>query len=292
MKPRLNPILVEAPQRSEEWHLARLGKVTGSKVGETFLSVSSDAKGAAIRELLQVKQLNAKVKATPEFIELWGMDSFELLKRAGMEPIESEKRKKYREEMVAERFTRMRADPDGFVTNDMKWGIANEQVAINRYQLALKMMVDPAPFMLHRGVDDNGQEETLDCGASPDGLVVDRQTGLLGVVEIKCLRSANHLFKIITANDVPQEYIPQIQMEIWISGRDFCDFIGCDQRVGKGLDIFIKRVARDDDYIDNTLEPFVRQFLFECDSKERFLRMKQRENLERIDAWLQIPTLA
>src|SRR5690606_35195446 len=104
----------------------------------------------------------------------------------------------------------------------------------------------------------------------------DVQTGQLGVIECKCLETHNHLYKIIKKQEIPDDYMVQIHMEMWISDRDFCDFIGYDPRVPGKLNIFIKRVWRDDYYINNVLEPEVTRFLQECDNEERYFRKLAR----------------
>ena len=268
LTPRVKPIIIEFPQRSEEWRQARLGNVTGSDGKKTFYNISDTAKAGVIRNILEVKALSAKIKETPEFLELWNKDPLELFDEQGERIPEPKERQKYRQEIVAERLSGLSADVDKYVTHDMKWGQVNEQLAITKYQLKTENIVKPAFFMLH---------PKLRAGASPDGMVIDRKTGLLGVIECKCLRTNNHLYDIIKANKIPEEYMVQIHMEIWISGRDFCDFIGYDSRVQDGLDIFIQRVERDDDYINNVLEPTIIRFLDDCKRDENYFRMKIRE---------------
>lgn len=168
---------------------------------------------------------------------------------------ESDTRKRYRQGIVAERLTGQPADPEPYVNYDMKWGIANEAIAKNVYQLQYRRIIQEAPFVQHKD---------LMCGASPDGYVTEPSTGEVGLIEIKCLRSANHLYKAILTQEVPGEHIPQIQMQMWITGMAWCDFVAFDSRVPDGLRMFCKRVERDDEYI-KVLETEVRKFLAECD---------------------------
>lgn len=272
MLKRIKPVIVDAPQRSEEWFAARLGNVTGSQAKDTFLNISQTAVNAAIREILGVKSLTAKVKTEPAYLELLEQDPLEILKMAGMEPPENAKRKKYRQTRVAERLTGLPADLDGgFVTADMRWGEVNEKYAVNKYRLLTNNIVKEAPLMLH---------PELRAGASPDGLAIDNRTGLTGVIEVKCLRSNNHLYEILKQDRVPEEYLVQIHMEMWISGTDFCDFIGYDSRLPGKLDVYIRRVLRDDDYIENVLEPEIRRFLEQCDKDEKYFRIMARKGIK------------
>lgn len=48
--------------------------------------------------------------------------------------------------------------------------------------------------------------------------------------------------------------------------RGWCDFVSFDSRMPEGLQIFVKRVFRDDDYI-KTLETEVQKFLNELNEK-------------------------
>jgi hypothetical protein len=256
--PRLKPILVDAEQRSALWFEARLGKVTGSQVMNTMdYAKSSITKG----KMSQAEAYHRERFMDEETLErLRDEYPFEFLLQAELQCFESQARVNYRRALVAERMTGMPADPDPYVNKAMQWGIMNEEIAKTMYQLRSENIVMDAPFMLH---------PEWACGASPDGIVTDRKTGEMGNIEIKCLMSANHLYKIILSQSVPREYIPQIQMQMWINGADWCDFVGFDSRVKEGLRLFIKRVARDNFYIDNVLAPSVRRFIDEVDRDER-----------------------
>lgn len=226
-------------QRTSDWFTQRLGKVTASRVADTM----------------------AFYKPTQKQLD------------AGFEPREKAERKRYREGIVAERLTGQQSDPEPFVTYDMKWGTANEEIAKNVYQLTYGRLIEEAPFVQHK---------ELMAGASPDGYVTDMETGERGLIEIKCLRSANHLYKAIMAKAIPPEYIPQVQMQLWITDYNWCDFMAFDSRVPEGLKIFIQRIERDNEYITNILEPAIKKFLAECDNdfKHFWASVKSKPKLE------------
>lgn len=253
MSDRLNPIIVDAPQRSDIWFKARLGIVTGSKATATmsYYAVSD----AQIVKAADYYAMNGLVD-DPILARLRVDYPFEYCLRAEVKLREKADRQSYRQNIVGERLTGMPSDPDQYLTYAMKWGMINESLALALYQLKIGSIIAPAPLLLH---------PEWKCGASPDSLVIDPTTGLLGNVECKCLMTANHLYKIILEGKVPSEYIPQIQMQMWINGRDFCDFVGFDGRLPDGLQIYIERVERDDFYIDEVLAPSVKRFLDECD---------------------------
>ena len=79
----------------------------------------------------------------------------------------------------------------------------------------------------------------VELGYSPDGLV-----GADGLIEIKSPRPKNHL-KAMLADEVPDEYVPQVQTGLAVTGRAWCDFI----TYAPGLPLFIHRVKRDEGFI-------------------------------------------
>lgn len=250
---RINPIIIDFPQRSPEWFKARMGKVTGSKA-ECTMSYYAVTKAQLEKadEVHTTKQ-DGDMDVLTSLRELY---PFEYCLRAEIKLREKADRQSYRQNIVGERLTGMPADPEQFTSYAMRWGMVNEPMALALYQLKVRTIIANAPFMLH---------PTLKCGASPDSLVTDRETGLLGNVEVKCLMTANHLYKIVDTKKMPDDYRAQVQMQMWIAGRDFCDFVGYDSRLSDGLQIFIQRIERDDFYIDEVLVPNIERFLQECD---------------------------
>jgi putative phage-type endonuclease len=72
-------------------------------------------------------------------------------------------------------------------------------------------------------------------GYSPDGFV-----GLDGLIEVKSPRRKTHL-KSLLNDEVPAEYVPQVQAGLAVTGRAWCDFIS----YAPGLPLFVKRCTRD-----------------------------------------------
>ncbi len=94
-------------------------------------------------------------------------------------------------------------------------------------------------------------------GCSPDGLV-----GSDGLLEIKCPQPNTHLTYIY--NDLlPSVYKPQVQGNLWITERKWCDFISFDPRV-EVRPFWKHRVFRDEKYINVlslAVEVFVKELL-------------------------------
>lgn len=268
---------VKEPQRSEGWLRARLGNVTGSDAKKVIRTFTDADRDRAIRKILEVKMLSAKLKTTDSYLDLcalWEENPLALFEQAEMRPPESMERLMYRRTRVAERLTGLESSQI-FQTQAMKWGEYSEPLARAKYQLVTKNLVEEAVFTLH---------PELRCGASPDGKVTDFESGELGVLEIKCLDTHNHLYKIMKKREMPEDYFVQVQMEMWIMDVDFCDFVGYDSRLKGKLDIFIQRIERDNDFIDNVLEPEIIAFLDEVDKDERYFRYIMDKGFEESDS--------
>lgn len=121
-------------------------------------------------------------------------------------------------------------------TNEaMQWGIDNEAQARVAYEVESGSFVDQVGFIDHPTI--------ANFGASPDGLV-----GGVGLVEIKCPNSATH-WSYIKAGKPPQKYITQMQTQLCVTGREWCDFVSFDPRMPEKNQLFVVRVNRDPDYI-------------------------------------------
>ena len=82
-----------------------------------------------------------------------------------------------------------------------------------------------------------------EIGYSPDGLI-----GENGVIEIKCPLKKNHL-KYLIDNKLPSEYKPQVQGGLYISEREYCDFISYHPLFKDDKKMFVVRIYRDEEYI-------------------------------------------
>jgi len=98
-----------------------------------------------------------------------------------------------------------------------------------------------------------------DCGNfgySPDGIVEEKtQHGLdYGLIEIKNLEADAHS-EILIDKKMPNDYIPQIQAGMWISGRKWCDFVAYNKYCKiESKKLIIIRVERDEEYIAKLAE--------------------------------------
>ena len=92
------------------------------------------------------------------------------------------------------------------------------------------------------------------AGCSPDSLVGDT-----GMLEIKS--KLPHLqLDVLEKGKLPSEHVAQVQGQLWIAGRDWCDFVSYWPK----LPLFVKRVERGEKYIA-TLVQAVADFNGELD---------------------------
>lgn len=136
----------------------------------------------------------------------------------------------------------------------MQRGHEYEQEARDSYQLITDNEVEQVGFM-RRG----------DVGYSPDGIIGDD-----GLLEIKTKAYPLHL-DCLLKDEVPSEHTAQIQGGLWVSGRQWLDFVS----YSPGLPIFIKRVHRDEAYISN-LASEVDRFNAEVNSMVERIRSYKR----------------
>lgn len=279
MLTEFTPIVITAPQRSREWFEARLGNVTSSMVKVTmeFAKVTKAQLIKAdhyftLNNVAFADQIDILQKLREEY-------PFEYVMRAGIELPELASRANYRKGIVSERLSGVSMSENAYFSRPMKWGQDQEFFAKQLYKVRYGHRVEESPLFLH---------PEIMTGSSPDGLVIDRHTGELGNLESKSLEPYNHLYSIIMPEEVPKEYIPQIQHQMWLDGRGFCDFLGYDPRMKREeFVLFVQRVERDDFYIENVMIPNVVRFLDECDSDERrfYAILKKRQSMRTDSYW-------
>lgn len=146
----------------------------------------------------------------------------------------------YMRKLVAERLTGI--TQDGYHNDIMERGKEVEQQARIYYEELNGYKVKDVGFVAK---DDY-------VGASPDGMVGDD-----GLAEIKCPNSTTHIDTLLRGK-MPTGYTPQVQGQMWVCDRKWCDFISFDPRLKK-RPFFCIRVYRDEKYI-MVLSAAVEQF--------------------------------
>ena len=117
----------------------------------------------------------------------------------------------------------------------LQWGQDVEPAAVAAYQAETGEIVELCGFIAHPEHDF--------IGASPDFLV-----GADGGGEIKSPESSEvHLETLLVG--LPPEHIEQIQGGLWVTGRQWWDFVSFHPDFPDDLRTYIQRVPRDDKYI-------------------------------------------
>ena len=169
----------------------------------------------------------------------------------------STSRANYMAELICERLTGMQGA--SYSNAAMQWGTETEPMARVAYEGTVGALVIETGFVPHKSIPM--------AGASPDGLINDD-----GLVEIKCPITATHI-ETLLGQTVPAKYITQMQWQMACTGRKWCDFVSFDPRMPEEMQIFIKRVERDDETI-LSLEREIMMFLSELDEKVSKLKEK------------------
>lgn len=133
-------------------------------------------------------------------------------------------------DVVVERLTQQ---PQESITSySMQWGKDVEPFARTAYELQSGNFVQQVGFIKHPDYEF--------AGCSPDGLI-----DSVGGLELKCPKdSAIHLERFL--HGTPEEYKPQVQGSLWITGREWWDFCSYDPRMPEHLRLFTQRWFRDE----------------------------------------------
>lgn len=143
----------------------------------------------------------------------------------------SKTREKYMMQLLAERVS---GRPEESYQNKwMEEGTEKEPDARFLYEWITDKKVEQVGFV----------QATDDVGCSPDGLIDSD-----GQIELKCPKLTTHIGYILK-DTLPSEYKPQVQGQLWVCERKWCDFVSYHPDYKK-QQLFIHRVERDDAYIE------------------------------------------
>lgn len=119
-----------------------------------------------------------------------------------------------------------------YVNAAMERGTLLEPHALTAYADRTGNAVQTVGFVVH---------PTLDyVGVSPDGLIGDD-----GLVEIKCPSAENKHLDALLHGSHATEYQWQIQGQMWVTGREWCDAVSYDPRWPDHMTLAITRVYCD-----------------------------------------------
>lgn len=153
------------------------------------------------------------------------------------------------------------SDDDDYVSPEMQWGLDNEAPAIEMYEQITGNKTERIGMLQ--------SDEFPILTVSPDRLV-----GEYGAVEVKCLKTKNHI-KAIRMGGVPNDYKYQV-MQYFLVHTDlkWLDFVSFDPRL-TSKPIYIYRVEREaiSQELSDTTEA-VKKFLTKLEKyKEQIFRL-------------------
>ena len=159
----------------------------------------------------------------------------------------------YMMELIAEILT---GESKPFFENDaMRWGTETEPQARSMYEINNDFVsVKEVAFVEHNE----------HIGISPDGLVGDD-----GLLEIKAPNTTTQIKRALS-DDYSSDYKAQIQMQLWVTERKWCDFVSFDPRLDCGASYLQQRVYRDEEYIE---EMKVKVYAFVEKIKEVYFKL-------------------
>lgn len=138
----------------------------------------------------------------------------------------------YMMELLAEKLT---GESKPFFENDaMRWGTETEPQARAMYEVNNEF-----PEMKEVAFVEHNES----IGISPDGMVGDD-----GLLEIKCPTTITQLKRALS-DDYAKDYYTQIQCQLWVTERQWCDFVSFDPRLNCSAGYLQQRVERDDEFI-------------------------------------------
>ena len=177
---------------------------------------------------------------------------------------ESLTRRKYKNELIRESLTGKKLET--YKTPAMQRGIDLEPMARAWYEVKYNTFVDQVAIVLHPTI------EGAQC--SPDGLVEATNS----LIEIKIPNPENHLDNILTGGKQLEQYYDQVQWQLaCMPEKEFCDLVSYDPEMPDHLQGFVKRIYRDDEYINN-MQNAVIAFLSEIETIVNNLKEIQNGN--------------
>jgi len=161
---------------------------------------------------------------------------------------EAASRANLRARLVVERLTGR--TQESYINAAIQHGIDTEAEARAMYEATVGVMVAETGWHKHPRIDW--------CGASPDGVIDD-----CGLLEIKCPNTATHIDTLLSRR-VPAKYLPQMQWQMAVTGRQWVDFVSYDPRMPPDLQLWTAKIFRDNGFIEQ-LEAEAMKFLLEVD---------------------------
>lgn len=145
---------------------------------------------------------------------------------------EAAARRDYRFQLAVERITGKASEEDQWLSKDVQRGRDLEPMAFAAYEAETGNIVRRTGFL--RMTD-------FLAGCSLDGDINEFE----GIIECKCPKPAIHV-GYIRANEIPRDYMAQINHNLWVTGAKYCDFVSYCEDLPERLQFLRIRVERDE----------------------------------------------
>jgi hypothetical protein len=143
---------------------------------------------------------------------------------------------------------------EGGVFKATEWGKLYEPTAVALYQLNVGHRLIKTGFLKHPGHEG--------IGGSPDAVTVSADGG----AEIKCPYNSRVHLTYLLNDELPSDYHWQVHGLMWVTGAEWWDFVSFDPRMPSELQLFTKRIQRDESEIKH-LERRVTRFVEQLNIK-------------------------
>jgi len=143
-------------------------------------------------------------------------------------------------------------------------GTEEEPKARQAYELLTETFVEEVPFVKHKTIEW--------FGCSPDGIIKNND-GTYNLLEIKNPNSATH-WSYIKEGEPPTKYKIQMMAQMACTGAQWCDFFSYDSRMPEGSRHFLKRMMRDNKFIEE-MEKEIKIFLEQVSEEVKLMEARQ-----------------
>jgi len=209
--------------------------------------------------------MNEIIQGTPEWLQLrlghvTASRVADILAKTKTGP--SASRQNYLIELAIQRVTGV--VEESYKNEAMIRGTEEEPKARQAYELLTETFVEEVPFVKHKSIEW--------FGCSPDGIIKNND-GTYNLLEIKNPNSATH-WSYIKEGEPPTKYKIQMMAQMACTGAQWCDFFSYDSRMPEGSRYFLKRMVRDNAFIDE-MEKEVKVFLDQVAEEVKLMEARQ-----------------
>jgi len=209
--------------------------------------------------------MNNIIQGTPEWLQLrlghvTASRVADIMAKTKTGP--SASRQNYLIELAIQRVTGV--VEESYKNEAMMRGTEEEPKARQAYELLTETFVEEVPFVKHKSIEW--------FGCSPDGIIKNND-GTYNLLEIKNPNSATH-WSYIKEGEPPTKYKIQMMAQMACTGAQWCDFFSYDSRMPEGSRYFLKRMVRDNAFIDE-MEKEVKVFLDQVAEEVKLMEARQ-----------------